>query len=132
MNDAKPTDMSIKTTLHQPIKQIDSVDTSGNTSVEGNHVVELNDTIKACEMDENIAIIRGQTNYDDATIRDKLATHNNDIMAVIREYMKPASQTKLPEVQVSTNQKIYNEIRNYMDDINEGYTRRQSDIAANQ
>ena len=85
------------------------------------------------ELLQTIGIIRGQTDYDDETIRCKLAEHGGDMMAVIREYMMPAKVDDVGGQEVeapSTNQKIYEEIRNYMDDINEGYTRRQAEMVA--
>ena len=85
------------------------------------------------ELLQTISIIRGQTDYDDETIRCKLAEHGGDMMAVIREYMMPSKVGDVGGQEVeapSTNQKIYQEIRNYMDDINEGYTRRQAATAA--
>ena len=132
MDDMKKIDMSDGNSSHYSNPPINHEDISSNLCIECCHSQSkeaLNENQKLNENDideKNIGIIRGQTGYDDETIRRKLALHNNDMMAVIREYMKPTHNTLLPKPHISTNQRIYNEIRNYMDDINEGYERRKS------
>ena len=65
-------------------------------------------------LDDLIDVIMRQTNYDRNTAHLKLGHHNNDIVAVIREYMDPPV-TENSTIPTSTNQKIYYEIRNHMD-----------------
>jgi len=67
-----------------------------------------------------IDMILRQTDYSIETATQKLQQHNNDVMAVIREYMAPAdapaATTDLKKgTTVSVNQQIYKEIRVMMD-----------------
>ena len=60
--------------------------------------------------DSLILMIKTQTNYDEETIVEKLALHNNDPMQVIREYMGISNLPKKEDT-TSTNQKIFKTIR---------------------
>ena len=77
-----------------------------------------------------VDMILRQTDYSIETATQKLKDHNNDVMAVIREYMAPvlapASAMFVPTdaaadkdlkkgTTVSVNQQIYKEIRIMMD-----------------
>jgi hypothetical protein len=69
---------------------------------------------------EKIDMIIRQTDYNKETAETKFIEFNNDVMAVIRDYMKPAvSNTK--EVKSSKNQQIYKEIRYMMDNAARNY-----------
>lgn len=71
-------------------------------------------------------IILRQTDYSEEEVIQKLKEHNNDPMAVIREYMstpsstRPASQTATAPAK-SVNQQIYGEIRCLMDNAAKNY-----------
>ena len=73
------------------------------------------------ETSENIIkIIQRQTDYSEETARIKLEQHNNNYIAVIQDYMIPKNKTKkestiLEKSPVTTNQKIFHEIRKHMD-----------------
>ena len=67
---------------------------------------------KEKDIQNKINIIINQTNYDENQAKDKLLEHNENIIKVIEEYLN-ITYTKKKEV--STNQKIYGEIRNLMD-----------------
>ena len=54
-----------------------------------------------------------QTDYDREVARDKLLEFNMDLTAVIRDYLKPPPKALAPEK--SLNQRIYQEIRAFMD-----------------
>jgi hypothetical protein len=70
---------------------------------------------------DKIEMIMRQTNYDQTTAREKLTEHQNDVMRVIREYLK-GGKTEQPTVtKLSTNQQIYKEIRGMMDDAAKTY-----------
>ena len=60
-------------------------------------------------------IIKRQTDYTDEEIILKLKIHNNDPMAILREYMGGITSVKKEEQNKSVNQTIYSEIRNLMD-----------------
>jgi hypothetical protein len=75
---------------------------------------------------ENIKnIILRQTDYTEEEIIQKLKEHNNDPLAIIREYMVTPSSAPATEAQAqaqataapakSVNQQIYGEIRSLMD-----------------
>ena len=54
-----------------------------------------------------------QTGYDREVAREKLLEFDMDLTAVIRDYLKPPP--KAPEPEKSLNQRIYQEIRSFMD-----------------
>ena len=64
----------------------------------------------------SVQVIMRQTDYSIETAQQKLTEHNNDVMAVIREYMNPmGKKNSPPPPKLSTNQQIYKEIRGWMD-----------------
>jgi len=67
----------------------------------------------------DVDMILRQTDYSLETATQKLQEHNNDVMAVIREYMAPAAPADTKDLKkgttVSVNQQIYKEIRIMMD-----------------
>lgn len=63
--------------------------------------------------DENIKIIKRQTNYSDDVIREKLIEHNNNIENILREYHGILNK-KQDENCTSTNQLIFKGIREFM------------------
>jgi hypothetical protein len=73
---------------------------------------------------EIIKMIKRQTDYSDDDIKLKLETYNNNYLLVIKEYMgitqENSSSNKYNNLfnndKKSINQKIYNNIRNFMDD----------------
>jgi len=73
---------------------------------------------------EQIDMIIRQTNYNQETAEKKLNEFNNDIMAVIRDYMNPGGVIKVntnTEKKNSKNQQIYKEIRGMMDNASRVY-----------
>lgn len=54
-----------------------------------------------------------QTDYDRKVAREKLLVFDMDLTAVIRDYLKPPPKAPAPEK--SLNQRIYQEIRTFMD-----------------
>ena len=59
-------------------------------------------------------LVMRQTDYDETTADQKLLDHNNDILAIVREYMGPPAEQELKPS--TTNQQIFTEIRTMMDD----------------
>ena len=80
--------------------------------------------------EEQLGMILRQTDYSKETAEHKLIEFNNDIMAVIRDYMKPsASPTQLntsPIIKSSKNQQIYKEIRIMMDNASRNYEEKKA------
>lgn len=54
-----------------------------------------------------------QTDYDREVAREKLFAFDMNLTAVVRDYLKPLPKTPAPEK--SLNQRIYKEIRTFMD-----------------
>lgn len=72
-------------------------------------------------------IVRRQTDYSDDLIIKKLTEHNNNVVDIVREYMKPSNSIdpKIKKGPVTTNQKIFGEIRKLMDDAGEAYRKKK-------
>jgi hypothetical protein len=69
-----------------------------------------------------IDVIIRQTDYTEEKAIEKLTEHKNDVIAIVREYMgvvKPPTRNEV--VKSSTNQQIFSEIRNLMDDAAKNY-----------
>ena len=69
-----------------------------------------------------IDVIIRQTDYTEEKAIDKLTEHKNDVLAIVREYMgvvKPPTRNET--IKSSTNQQIFSEIRNLMDDAAKTY-----------
>ena len=60
-------------------------------------------------------IVLRQTDYDEATAKAKLEEHGGSFEKVIREYITGSSEKKTSQVKLTTNQQVYHEIRNFMD-----------------
>ena len=76
------------------------------------------------KIQEQIDMIIRQTDYNQETAEQKLIEFNNDMMAVIRDYMNPSGAIKVntnTEKKVSKNQQIYKEIRGMMDNASRVY-----------
>ena len=70
------------------------------------------------EIDESlISIILKQTNYDKKTAIEKLKKWDNNHINIIKEYMNPNFQINKNKKLQTNNQKIFSEIRNFMDSI---------------
>ena len=64
-------------------------------------------------------IIKRQTNYSNEEIEEKLKLHDNNIEAIILEYVSSTSEKKstnnMETREISTNQKIFKAIRETFD-----------------
>jgi hypothetical protein len=82
-------------------------------------------------LEKIIQLVKGQTNYTDDEIKEKLIHHNNDYLAVIKEYMGITKETSSYEkansinTNASVNQKIYSNIRTFMDNSMKQYELRK-------
>jgi hypothetical protein len=70
-------------------------------------------------------IIKRQTDYSDEEITLKMQMHNNDPMAILREYMGGTTSVKKDEQNKTLNQTIYSEIRHLMDDAASNYKQKK-------
>ena len=71
-----------------------------------------------------VDVVLRQTDYTEEKAIEKLKEHNNDIIAIVREYMCGSAIKKphtIDTTNKSTNQQIYGEIRNLMDDAAKTY-----------
>tara|TARA_Y100000389_G_scaffold108054_1_gene105204 strand:+ start:944 stop:1381 length:438 start_codon:yes stop_codon:yes gene_type:complete len=74
-----------------------------------------------------IAFVKSQTDYDEKTIEEKLKKWNNNYMHVIKEYLNPnfnPNEVKAV-VKKTVNQKVFSEMRNFMDDVHSQYKQRK-------
>ncbi len=79
-----------------------------------------------------INLVKSQTNYNDEQIKKKLIEWNNDYMSVIKEYLNPNFQNKKkPKKNLSTNQRMMTEIRNFMDEASQTYINGKNGIETN-
>lgn len=77
------------------------------------------------DIEQDIKVIMSQTNYDKEEAEEKYEKWNGDYISVIKEYLNPNFQNKKKSAKkISTNQKMMNEIRNFMDDVNTKYDQR--------
>ena len=74
---------------------------------------------------EIINLVIRQTNYNKETAIEKIKEHNNDYLAVIKDYILQDKKQQKTETNKSTNQKIMSEIRTFMDDVNNQYEKRK-------
>jgi hypothetical protein len=70
-------------------------------------------------------IIKRQTDYSDEEIILKLQIHNNDPMAILREYISGTPLIKKEQQNKSVNQTIYSEIRYLMDNAASNYKQKK-------
>lgn len=68
--------------------------------------------------EEHIKIILTQTNYTREQATDKLKFWNNNYINVIKEYINPNFNNKKKAKTQTNNQKIFSELRKFMDSIN--------------
>ena len=72
-----------------------------------------------------VGIVMRQTNYTFEEAVVKLHEHKGEPVDVIREFMGTANVKKHTLEAKTPNQMIFNEIRNFMDDVNKGYNARK-------
>ena len=70
------------------------------------------------KLEENIRIILTQTNYTRNEAIDKLKIWDNNYINVIKEYINPNFNNKKTTKKQTNNQKIFSEIRRFMDSVN--------------
>ena len=76
-----------------------------------------------------IDILLNQTNYTRDVIIEKLEQHKYDLKSIIREYLGGTREKDEKEENKSVNQRIYTEIRSYMDSVSEGFEKRREQTA---
>jgi hypothetical protein len=72
-----------------------------------------------------IKMVMRQTDYDEEKTKEKLKEHHNNYETVIKEYMGVDIHKKKTINYHSTNQAIYGEIRNMMDNAADNYRKLQ-------
>ena len=72
-----------------------------------------------------IKMVMRQTDYDEEKTKEKLKEHHNNYETVIKEYMGVDIHKKKTTNYHSTNQAIYGEIRNMMDNAADNYRKLQ-------
>ena len=72
-----------------------------------------------------VNMVMRQTNYDEEKTTEKLKEYHNNYELVIKEYMGVDIHKKKTTTYHSTNQAIYGEIRNMMDNAADNYRKLQ-------
>ena len=96
----------------------------------------INDNIMDCSKnltkqeirnEEIINLVKRQTDYDRDTIIEKLEKWEGNYLFVIKEYINPNFNPKKKQEKkfVSKNQKVFGEIRQFMDTANKQYYKRK-------
>lgn len=77
--------------------------------------------------DEIIKFVTMQTDYTKEIAEEKLKENDFNYVKVIKEYLNPnlVTEKKAPPKQRSTNEKMMDEIRNFMDTANRQYIHRK-------
>ena len=70
-----------------------------------------------------VELVMRQTTYNREEAIEKLKEHKGEPVDVIREFM--GIEVKSKKGPTTTNQMIFSEIRNFMDDVNKGYNERK-------
>ena len=79
--------------------------------------IKIEEIIEENVDEKIISLILNQTNYDKKTAIEKLKKWNNNHINVIKEYLNPNFQVNKIEKEKTNNQKIFSQIRNFMDSI---------------
>lgn len=113
---------------------------SANTTPESNEQPPVRNGPSESHIHLYVQIVKGQTDMPEEDIIDSLKRHNYDIVKVVREYIKgdcegkgKGSETEqvvddskqMQNVQLSTNQLRFNEIRSFMDKASESFRKNQ-------
>lgn len=84
---------------------------------------------------EQIEIIKRQTDYNEDQINLLLKKYNNNIESVIKHYLNDGKieneNRNEQKNKKSLNQRIFSEIRDYMDDIMDKYNKRKNNDNTN-
>ena len=118
---------SIYTEKHlQIIKYVCSqTNLTENQAIHGLHMCngDYKKVIKLATIEHLINLVMRQTTYTRKEAIEKLKKYNGEPVDVIREFMgiKP-KEKKQPK---TTNQLVFHEIRNFMDDVNNKYNARK-------
>jgi len=84
------------------------------------------ETMQETKLHQTVLLICRQTGYTEEKAIEKLKEWNNNYLNVIKEYMNPDFQKKTKiEKKTTTNQRVFKEIRGFMDGVNEGYEKRK-------
>jgi len=113
-----------------------------NTAPESNEQTPVRSGPSESHIHLYVQIVKGQTDMPEEDIIESLKRHNYDIVKVVREYIKGGcegngngngSETErvmdnskhMQNVQPSTNQLRFNEIRSFMDKASESFRKNQ-------
>jgi NACalpha-BTF3-like transcription factor len=72
-----------------------------------------------------VGVVMRQTNYTFQEAVEKLKKHKGEPVDVIKEFMGTENVKKKKIEAKTTNQMVFHEIRNFMDDVNKGYDMRK-------
>lgn len=88
-------------------------------------IISPDDTKGNAEEKEIIALVMRQTDYDENFTKLKLKEHNCNVETIIREYMGLPIKRENKTPSTTTNQKIYQEIRKFLDEASATHRKKQ-------
>jgi NACalpha-BTF3-like transcription factor len=102
-----------------------------NTNLTRNHAInglqmlngDYKKVIQIATANHLIELVMRQTTYNREEAIEKLKKYKGEPVDVIREFMGIEVESK--KGPTTTNQMIFSEIRNFMDDVNKGYNERK-------
>jgi len=86
---------------------------------------DYNKVIQTATMHHLIGIVMRQTTYTFKEAAMKLQEFNGEPVDVIKDFMGTSNTKNKKEPPKTTNQMVFSEIRNFMDDVNKGYNIRK-------
>jgi hypothetical protein len=86
---------------------------------------DYNKVIQVATMHHLIGIVMRQTTYTFKEAAMKLQEFNGEPVDVIKDFMGTSNTKIKKEIPKTTNQMVFSEIRNFMDDVNKGYNIRK-------
>lgn len=86
----------------------------------------LKEAIKEEKIRQAVNLICRQTDYTQEKALERLTFYNNNMVAVIKEYINPNKVKPIEEKKKSTNQLIMGEIRGFMDNVSNQYEKRKN------
>lgn len=89
------------------------------------HKGDYKKVIEMSTIRQLIGIVMRQTTYTFKEAFNKLREHQGEPVNVIKEFMGTLDNKKKTIEATTTNQKVFSEIRNFMDDVNKGYDNRK-------
>ena len=87
---------------------------------------DYNKVIQIATIHHLVGVVMRQTTYTFKEAAMKLQEFDGEPVDVIKDFLGTANIKVKPEKSKTTNQMVFSEIRNFMDDVNRGYNNRKN------